>query len=389
MSLIALLSGCDQAAPPQQDASPSSQQATQDLASSKSANRVVAPQTKNTMVLEIPAPWSTSVLKTEDGALLAGLSHADSYLQLWSISTEREVIPLAEGKTGFHPDAVRWVDWDQDGAINELLVTAEGEKKIEVWRYQGDTLQKINVLLTDDPPQSLIIADLDQDGLPDLISGPYEGTRVTVLWQQSDLSVQLQFLAAGQDPTYPKVVDWDNDGLLDIIWSDWQSDSVRWAKNVGQREFKVDVLLGQTGSRPRETAVGDIDGDGHSDLLIALELGKSAAIYYGDGKGQISGTESIPAQSNGYISAAVHRDSDSKETILALAEWEAVIVAQRVDGGTWSYWRRATLGSMPQDLQFMDIDGDNQMDLIFANSAGNQIEIFFGPIVDNMKTIQF
>ena len=391
LSLTILLSGCDQAVPPQQGASPSKQQTSQNAASPKSENRVVAPQTKDTMVLEIPAPWSVAVLKTENGALLAGLSHTDSYLQLWSMTAEREVTAIVKGNTGFHPDAVRWVDWDQDGAINELLVTAEGEKKIEVWRYQGNTLQKINALPTEDPPQSLIIADLDQDGRPDLISGPYEGTRVTVLWQQSDLSVQTQFLAAGQDPTYPKVVDWNNDGLLDIVWSDWQSDSVRWAKNLGQREFKIDVLLTQTGSRPRETTVGDINGDGYADLLIALELGKSATIYYSDGKGQISGTESIPAQGNGYISGAVYRDSDNKETTLALAEWDAIVVARRSDGDgeTWSYWRRATLGSMPQDLQFVDVDGDSQMDLIFANSAGKQVEILFGSIIDNMDTLQF
>ncbi|MCB1814406.1 MAG: hypothetical protein KDK04_22190, partial [Candidatus Competibacteraceae bacterium] len=133
------------------------------------------------------------------------------------------------------------------------------------------------------------------------------------------------------------------------------------------------------------------NGDGYADLLIALELGKSATIYYSDGKGQISGTESIPAQGNGYISGAVYRDSDNKETTLALAEWDAIVVARRSDGDgeTWSYWRRATLGSMPQDLQFVDVDGDSQMDLIFANSAGKQVEILFGSIIDNMDTLQF
>ncbi|MCB1808409.1 MAG: hypothetical protein KDJ99_25645, partial [Candidatus Competibacteraceae bacterium] len=64
LSLTILLSGCDQAVPPQQGASPSKQQTSQNAASPKSENRVVAPQTKDTMVLEIPAPWSVAVLKT-------------------------------------------------------------------------------------------------------------------------------------------------------------------------------------------------------------------------------------------------------------------------------------------------------------------------------------
>jgi len=384
--LVAFLLGCD----PQPDESNfSEQQPESSNVSSVSTKRNIA-FAENRATLELERPGSVAVLPTLEGSLIASLSHSDNYLQLWSVSQKREVKALATEGAGFHPDMVRWVDWDHDGVINELLVSAEGAKEIEVWQYQNSTLQKLGSFKTEDAPVAITVADFDQDGRLDIVASPYEGTRLTLFWRIDGLTtVQPQFLAAGKEPTYPKAIDWDNDGLLDIVWSDWQSDSLRWAKNKGQREFVVEILDKATGSRPRETAVGDINGDGFSDLLTVLELGESATIYYGNGKGGIANTESIPSKSNGYIAAAIAIDSKNEITTLALAEWDAIVIAQRNQNKEWSYWRRATSGSLPQDLQFVDIDKDSNVDLLFANSAGNHIEIQFGPVTNNMEVINF
>lgn len=385
--LLLAIASCDSA--PQQ----TSQQASEQTPAT--AEPEINPSDKNqtptnAKVLALAKPWSVAIHLIDDGALLAGLSHADNYLQIWSLNQNRELTAYELGQTGFHPDTVRWLDWDNDGEITELLVAAEGAERLELWQFQEYKLQKLNDFPTEDALQIINVADLDQNGWLDIVAGPYEGERVSVfLRNQEGKITEPLYLPAGQKPNYPKIVDWNSDGLLDIIWSDWVSETLHWAENKGQGTFKVKVLLEQTAERPREISIGDINGDNNPDILVASELGKAAIIHYGSGDGKISSSESIPAVNLGYITGTIHRDNDQKTTSLALAEWDAIVLAIRKDDEPWSYWRRPTEGSMPQDVQFLDIDQDSHLDLIFANSAGEQIEILFGPLTDNMESLSF
>ena len=341
--------------------------------------------------LSIPNSWGADVLQVENkSTLVAGTSHSESYLAVWQLSPDRTIELKAKNEVGFHPDGVYWVEWDEQTASKELLVAAEGHSQIELWQYSNETLTQLSAIKIEDSPQTLGFSDLDQDGYQDLVVGPYSGERITLLWGSEDnTTFEQMFLASGREPVYPKITDWNLDGYLDIIWSDWRSNTIQWAENKKQRSFQTHLLQEELKS-PKEVVVGDINQDSYPDLLVALELGKSALILYGDGNGGILKSESIPSASNGYVTGAIHYDDKNKETMLALAEWDHLVIARRTaPTDAWSYWRTNTLGSIPQAMQFKDIDQDQQVDLIFANSSGQQIEIHYGPIWKEMEAIQF
>ncbi|MDX1605505.1 MAG: VCBS repeat-containing protein [Candidatus Competibacterales bacterium] len=331
--------------------------------------------------LEIASPWSVSVYPNPiDGQRwLVAISHAEGHLTLWEIDQKRNTRILARAEVGFHPDGVRWLSPVNDHS-RTLAVTVEGKSVVQLWRYDS-SLEQLNRLVeipVTDPPQTVAVADLDCDGRTDLVLGPYDGKRLTLLWNDGNHQFSPQFLNSDQTPVYPALSDWNGDGRTDIVWSDWYAGTVRWAKNHGERQLEIIALDDLDGEqRPRQVIPADVDGDGADDLVIGLEVGEAALILYGDGQGGIARKEQVPAPGMGYVTAAVRGSGNEVE--LALAEIDAVVFARRAENGGWRLRRIRARNGVPQDLHYTDLDGDGHEDLVFANSAGREVEILFGP----------
>jgi len=64
------------------------------------------------------------------------------------------------------------------------------------------------------------------------------------------------------------IVDLDGDGLKDVIVCDGQASRVSWIRQIRLREFE-EQDIGEPIAGPAHVEVGDINGDGHLDVLVA------------------------------------------------------------------------------------------------------------------------
>lgn len=334
-------------------------------------------------ISDISDPWSASALVTPTGeTLIALVSHRESFLDIWQLTADKKLVHIArDSSTDYHPDAVRWA------SPTELFVAAEGTSKIQRWKYVDHKLQLMQNIPVKYPPIALALGDLDKDGLLDIVSGPYAGNTLTILWGQPDGQFRHEHLDGDRVPQYPRIIDWDGDGRPDIVWSEYDAGSIRYAHGKGQRAFDLSMLQKPGTGMTRQLDVGDLDNDGFPDLVVALETGKAARILFNDGKGGIRESVEIPAPQYGYSATAIGYDHG--KPILALSENGRIVLARPRDGNPHGFWDRRGLdaGDLPLDLQFIDLDRDGHLDLVIANSVGTTVQLVFGPLWENAKPI--
>jgi hypothetical protein len=354
---------------------------TQDAGERSSAQAI------SSLDMPISQPWAITHTTLPDGrVLLAAASHNKNYLEIYELSKDRKLTRLAhEEGTGYHPDGLRWADTDK------LYVCGEGTSTIQRWAFDEKGLRKESSQAVSYPPIHLWPSDLDGDGRTDLLVSPYSGNKLTLMWGNGDnKEFTPQEIQAGKTPQYARIVDWNGDGKLDIIWSDYYDGSVQWAKNEGNRKFTVMSSLQPPGKgTPRQVEVGDMDGDGAPDVIMALETGMAARILLNDGKGGVRDRIEIPAPVYGY--SGVGYAKIDGEPLLSLSTNGTVYLVKPKDRHNlksgWEF-RSLKAGDIPQDMQFVDLDKDGQLDLMFVNLPDIRAQIYFGPVWEQAEPVK-
>ena len=132
------------------------------------------------------------------------------------------------------------------------------------------------------------LGDLNSDGRLDMVVANDGSSSISVLFNTTAPGaltatfLAKQDFAVGVNPSFVSVGDFNNDGKPDVAVANRSSSSVSVLINVTARASSTAAFAARqdyaTGAQPRSIAVGDLNGDGKQDLAIANELGGSVTV---------------------------------------------------------------------------------------------------------------
>lgn len=200
--------------------------------------------------------------------------------------------PVSITLTGKRPKRIEIADLDLDGKP-EVLLTSQGTNTVTVLINQSTLASPafspappIDIHIPDIvSTEGLAVADLNNDGLPDIVTAQYQTTsHVYVIENKSSpgsiSTGSITTLNVGTPVKNIRVGDIDGDGKKDIVFTQLISASMGIFLNQSTTSFAFAPLKTfETDLTPWGLDFGDLDGDRKTDIAVASLTRKSLTIF--------------------------------------------------------------------------------------------------------------
>jgi fibronectin type 3 domain-containing protein len=235
---------------------------------------------------------------------------------------------------------------------------------------------------------SLEIGDLDQDGAQDLVTVGLD--HIFALFGRGDGG----FIDREEIPTnsgnYDLVsADLDGDRSADLaipgvnfgsLFSTVLNNGNTWLENSISPPFQADRTY-RAGIGPVFVKTGDLNKDGHPDLVVANEFSNDVSVLLNSGAGDLNAPVSYPVGSAPVFMALEDLDKDGLLDIVTANSGSNNISVLLSNGiGTFQGQQNYSVGPNPKSLGIADINGDGRLDIVVADYdlSVNYVSILLG-----------
>jgi len=302
-----------------------------------------------------------------------------------------------------------FADMDSDG-IADLVASHGASNTIRFFRGSRGLKQEFPPLLLDSAPTHVATGDLDGDGRIDVVVCLEALDRIDVFFNESFDETETRFdsvelaLDPSSGPSFVSVADLDADGLLDLVSASTRSSRIGVHHQRPGRQFEQTESLGDPVAtrEPVWIQAADIDLDGRIDLAVASRgafdpgpppslVSGLVTIFWQSARGSYSdalrtdlrpGAAGSSPESLAVVSSDVDLDGDP-DLIVAEGRSDRLHLFLQEDSREFRSGPELTLGApermlQPVSLTILDFDGDSIPDVLSTNSRSNNIACFSG-----------
>jgi hypothetical protein len=274
------------------------------------------------------------------------------------------------------PLSLAAADFNSDGtpdlAVGEINPIPQAGSVSILLTKAGGTLGAPVTVLDGIKPGTIAPADLNGDGLPDLIVNHFYTFDVSILLGTGG----GQFLPSSAPGTTPTAVgDFNNDGIPDFV----APDGVHLGTGDGTFLIPPIGLPIDPGSAPSAFAVGDFNGDGQSDVAVTDFLSDDVLILLGNGDGTFRRAGVIPVGERpaAIVSGDFNNDGRSDLAVADNFSGDVTILPGNGDG-TFRNAGTVATGRRPDAITTADFNDDGRPDLAVADAAAGVVTILLG-----------
>lgn len=273
-------------------------------------------------------------------------------------------------QVGTLPVEVIAADVNGDG-IPDLIVTDNGTAKgLWVLIGTGGGSFKTPVFYATPPLASIVARDVNGDGVPDLIGLSPSAAKVVVLLGNSDGTFQSGHgYAAGSNPIYMTLGHFHGGGAVDVAVSDREGNAVLLLPGHGNGSFGAAITVA-SGIGPAGLVTGDFNADGFADLAVAAAGAGNVEIFLGNGDGTFQAPNSISVPGNVLTMVKADFDGDGNLDLAVTARYRyQTIVLLGSGDGQFHIGGVFDPGGDPVGIGAADFNGDGKADLMIFNQG--------------------
>lgn len=275
----------------------------------------------------------------------------------------------------------------------KLVADIDGDAYLDIILQSGLILRNnrsggfspsISLPLLLDSASHVVAADLNGDGRLDLITAGFFGPATLLIQESNGLFRQAANLANSYPATSLATGDIDGDGHLDILIGIGTAPGGNSATpgqnliyfNDGTAKFRQGTPLHTEASDTQAIALGDLDADGDLDIVVANSIetggtqqGKQNYIYMNDGNGDFPMRKMLGTGMDRTRSIGIGDINRDGHLDLVLANYSQ-LNAIHLNNGNGDFGDALLLGQVfdqSVNLHLVDIDHDRDLDMIVAN----------------------
>lgn len=235
-------------------------------------------------------------------------------------------------------------------------------------------------------PSGIMLADVTGDGLADVVCTNASGSSVSVLRNTTPAGAAAATFAgavtisASLSPRAVAAADFSGDGLMDLLIVNGGTSNVTLVRGSGPGAFNGARSSYVVGSSPQAVAVADVDGSGRPDALVANQGGNSVTVLRNDGAGGLAASQTVALGAGASPLGIALGDLDGDGTtdaVVATAGRTALGVLQGDGAGGFTRVADAAMTGRPQSVMVEDVDGDGRLDVIVAAQVPSRAVVMF------------
>jgi FG-GAP-like repeat len=290
--------------------------------------------------------------------------------------------PRTDYPAGFRPSALAVGDVNGDNRA-DVVVTNQFTNSFSVFLGDGaGSLGPATTFNTGVEPVSVAVGDLNQDGRVDVVTSNHDGNTVSISYGQGDGSfLPHEALPVGTHPFSVVLADLNNDDLLDIAVSCASAPSVSVILSLGGGTFlpRTNYL---TEWAPYSVVASDFNGDGHLDLAAGCAggstPGSTVSILLGSGNGTFGPKVdwTIPPVGEVCIVAGDVDNDGHRDLVTGVKSFVSVLRGR--GDGTFGPRSDIYVGDYVTNFALADLDRDGSLDLAVCIANHNLVSILRG-----------
>lgn len=279
------------------------------------------------------------------------------------------------------------------GQDPDLAVANEGSQNVSVLIGKG-AAQSFEGPTNTDPagaPSGMVLADFNNDGRLDIATSELFDDGVTSLLGNGDATGTFRDAHTASVPGSPFGIaggDIDGDGKVDLVVAISDASRIAVLKGNGDGTFVgLDCTVDpaptgcfDAGTSPAGVTLGDLNGDGKLDIVVANEDSDNATVLINDGSGGLNpagdldtGLFSFPEAS---VIADFNHDGDADVAVVNSENDDVALFMGHGDGSFDApVFFEVQDGGTPLAIATADINGDDLPDIITANADLGAISI--------------